>query len=239
MPERVDAANADHYVWDEVSDGWRLLDSAGLPVIEERAPVGAGEEWHVYDRATQFYVLEGTAQLQTVDGIVDLVARRGFEIPPGFACRFFNPGENRDAFPGCQHAEYTRRATHGRHLRLIGRCSGHSVSGGYSDPRGIRSDCFGGLGHEVETARRVCGEGDGVDPRVSGAATARSPAGPFAAFTAVALPLCSVTLASDSQSWSTGRSALARVMVRAEKDSDKLRAAETILRSRWTVRARR
>lgn len=66
MPESVDVTNADHYVWGEVSEGWRLLDSPGLSVIEERVPAGAGEEWHVHDAATQFfYVLEGTAQMQT------------------------------------------------------------------------------------------------------------------------------------------------------------------------------
>ncbi|WP_431070698.1 cupin domain-containing protein [Microbacterium phyllosphaerae] len=93
MPEPVDVTNADHYVWGEVSDGWRLLDSPGLSVIEERVPAGAGEEWHVHDTATQFfYVLEGTAQMQTADGNVDLEARQGVEVPPGLAHRFFNPG---------------------------------------------------------------------------------------------------------------------------------------------------
>src|SRR5690606_1322514 len=60
MGESVDATNAEHYGWGEVSDGWRLLDRPGLSVIEERVPAGAGEEWHVHDAATQFfYVLEG------------------------------------------------------------------------------------------------------------------------------------------------------------------------------------
>ncbi|MFJ4017326.1 cupin domain-containing protein [Microbacterium sp. NPDC090014] len=93
MPEAVDVTNADHYVWGEVSDGWRLLDSPGLSVIEERVPAGAGEEWHVHDTATQFfYVLEGTAQMQTAEGAVDLEARQGVEVRPGLAHRFFNPG---------------------------------------------------------------------------------------------------------------------------------------------------
>lgn len=93
MPEPVDVTNADHYVWGELSDGWRLLDSPGLSVIEEQVPAGAGEEWHVHDAATQFfYVLEGTAQMQTVEGVVDLGVRQGVEIPAGLAHRFFNPG---------------------------------------------------------------------------------------------------------------------------------------------------
>lgn len=99
MPEPVDVNTADHYVWGDVSDGWRLLDSPGLSVIEERVPAGAGEEWHVHDTATQFfYVLEGAAQMQTAAGAVDLAARQGVEIMPGLAHRFFNPGETETRF---------------------------------------------------------------------------------------------------------------------------------------------
>lgn len=47
----------------------------------------------MHDTATQFfYVLEGTAQMQTAEGAVDLAARQGVEIPSGLAHRFFNPG---------------------------------------------------------------------------------------------------------------------------------------------------
>lgn len=97
--EPVDVANADHYVWGEVSDGWRLLDSTGVSVIEERVPAGAGEAWHVRDTATQsFYVLEGAAQVQTAVGAVDLSARQGVEVPAGLAHRFFNPGPEETRF---------------------------------------------------------------------------------------------------------------------------------------------
>ena len=94
MPEPVDVATADHYVWG-VSDGWRLLDGPGLSVIEERVPAGAGEEWHVHETATQFfYVLEGTAQMQTVEGVVDLGARQGVEIPAGLPRSSVSRGRN-------------------------------------------------------------------------------------------------------------------------------------------------
>lgn len=92
MPQPVDVTNAEHYVWGEVSDGWRLRDSPGLSVIEERVPAGADEKWHVHDSATQFfYVLEGRAQMQTTEGTVELAARQDVEIPAGLAHRFFNP----------------------------------------------------------------------------------------------------------------------------------------------------
>lgn len=99
MCKSVDTTNAEHYVWGGVSDGWRLLDTPGLSVIEERVPTGAGEEWHVHDTATQFfYVLEGTPQMQTADGIVELGPRRGVEIPPRLAHRFFNSGNEETRF---------------------------------------------------------------------------------------------------------------------------------------------
>ena len=73
MRRSVDTTNVEPYVWGGVCDGWRFLDTPGLSVIEERVPAGAGEEWHVHDTATQFfYVLEGTPQMQTADGIVEL-----------------------------------------------------------------------------------------------------------------------------------------------------------------------
>lgn len=99
MRQPVDTANADHYVWGGVSDGWRLLDAPGMSVIEERVPPGAGEEWHMHDTARQFfYVLEGVAQMQTAEGVVELGARQGVEIPPGLAHRFFNPGTEETRF---------------------------------------------------------------------------------------------------------------------------------------------
>lgn len=99
MPEPVDVTNSGHYFWGEVSDGWRLLDRSGLSVIEERVPAGAGEEWHVHDTATQFfYVLEGTPQMQTAEGAVELAPRKGVEIAPGLAHRFFNPGATETRF---------------------------------------------------------------------------------------------------------------------------------------------
>jgi mannose-6-phosphate isomerase-like protein (cupin superfamily) len=93
MVSAVDISNTEHYVWGGVSDGWRLLDRPGLSVIEERVPAGAGEGWHVHDTATQFfYLLDGTAQLQTDDGTVELEPNQGIEVPAGLAHRFFNPG---------------------------------------------------------------------------------------------------------------------------------------------------
>lgn len=90
-----DGTAAPHYTWGDGCDGWLLVDRDDLSVIEERVPPGAAEEWHVHDRARQFfYVLSGQAELRTASGVVELVAGVGVEVPPGLAHQFANAGES-------------------------------------------------------------------------------------------------------------------------------------------------
>ena len=53
MSESVSTANAEHYTWGEVCDGWHLVRAAGLSVIEERMPAGSKEQRHWHQRARQ------------------------------------------------------------------------------------------------------------------------------------------------------------------------------------------
>ena len=47
-------------------------------------PPDTAEEWHVHDRAQQFfYVLEGRATMRVADEKVLLAAGAGIQIPPG------------------------------------------------------------------------------------------------------------------------------------------------------------
>jgi mannose-6-phosphate isomerase-like protein (cupin superfamily) len=96
MPQPVSrSSNAAHYVWGEVSHGWRLVDDPGLSVIEEEVPAGAGEEWHVHRTAQQFfYVLEGAAVLCLEDAEIPLAAGEGLTITAGQAHRFTNQSES-------------------------------------------------------------------------------------------------------------------------------------------------
>lgn len=118
MPKSVDAATAEHYVWGEVCDGWRLVDRPGLSVIEERVPAGVGEEWHVHDTATQFfYILDGVAQMQTEHGVIELQSRTGVEVAAGVAHRFFNSGDTDTRFlvisaPGTRGDRHPARPPH-------------------------------------------------------------------------------------------------------------------------------
>jgi mannose-6-phosphate isomerase-like protein (cupin superfamily) len=84
MTEPVSVANAEHYVWGEVCDGWHLLRGEHLSVIEERMPDGAAEQRHFHTRARQFfYVLTGELTMEVDGQIYLLAALEGLEIAPG------------------------------------------------------------------------------------------------------------------------------------------------------------
>jgi mannose-6-phosphate isomerase-like protein (cupin superfamily) len=80
----VSVETAEHYTWGEVCDGWHLVLSAGLSVIEERMPPGAAEERHSHAKARQFfYVLEGELTMEVEGRPHGLGARQGLEVGPG------------------------------------------------------------------------------------------------------------------------------------------------------------
>jgi mannose-6-phosphate isomerase-like protein (cupin superfamily) len=85
MSERVvSTATAEHYTWGDGCDGWFLVCTPELHVIEERMPPGAVERAHRHNHARQFfYVLEG--ELTMVLGGAQLLLRKGhgLEIAPG------------------------------------------------------------------------------------------------------------------------------------------------------------
>lgn len=82
----ISIANAPHYIWGDGCDGWHLVRTDALSVIEERMPPNTSEARHRHARARQlFYVLEGTLTME-VDGTVHaLGARQAIEIAPGAA----------------------------------------------------------------------------------------------------------------------------------------------------------
>ena len=84
MAEIVSRANAEHYKWGDGCDGYFLLKSAGMHVIEERMPPGTSEKAHRHERARQlFYVLEGELTMRFESGDVKVVAEASLEIVPG------------------------------------------------------------------------------------------------------------------------------------------------------------
>jgi quercetin dioxygenase-like cupin family protein len=85
---------AEHYRWGESCEGWHLVRTDALSVIEERMPPGTREARHRHAAARQFfYVLAGVLTLE-VDGARHfLVPRTGIEIAPGVAHQAFNEGD--------------------------------------------------------------------------------------------------------------------------------------------------
>jgi mannose-6-phosphate isomerase-like protein (cupin superfamily)/N-acetylglutamate synthase-like GNAT family acetyltransferase len=65
--------NSEHYNWGQNCDGWHLLQSDNLSVIEERMPPGISEILHYHNKTQQlFYILEGIATFE-INGQVFIV----------------------------------------------------------------------------------------------------------------------------------------------------------------------
>jgi mannose-6-phosphate isomerase-like protein (cupin superfamily) len=89
--EPVSIDNAEHYSWGDGCDGWHLLKSSGLSVIQERVPAGKAETLHFHRRAAQFfYILRGAAQLVIDDRVVALQAGQGLHVAANTPHRFEN-----------------------------------------------------------------------------------------------------------------------------------------------------
>jgi mannose-6-phosphate isomerase-like protein (cupin superfamily) len=86
--------NAEHYVWGEGCDGWRLLNREDLSVIQERIPPGLGEILHYHNTARQvFYVLQGQLEIDFEGEKVLLSHGDSLDIPPMQHHRITNPAE--------------------------------------------------------------------------------------------------------------------------------------------------
>jgi quercetin dioxygenase-like cupin family protein len=95
-PHPVQRADAEHYVWGEVNDGWHLVKRDDLSVIQERIQPGASEVRHYHARARQFfYVLSGELTMEAGGETHRLVRGQGIEIAPGVA----HQAQNRSAAP--------------------------------------------------------------------------------------------------------------------------------------------
>ena len=89
--EIVSSENAEHYTWGGVCDGWHLLKSSNLSVIQERVPPGAAEVNHYHEKAHQFfYILSGEATIEINDKKYVLGSKEGISVPPSVPHRLLN-----------------------------------------------------------------------------------------------------------------------------------------------------
>lgn len=85
--------NAEHYSWGDKCDGWHLVKSPGLSVIQERVPSSGGEARHYHRQAQQFfYVLKGVATLEVDGDISRLTSGQGQHVAIGVPHRLTNEG---------------------------------------------------------------------------------------------------------------------------------------------------
>jgi mannose-6-phosphate isomerase-like protein (cupin superfamily) len=86
--------NAEHYTWGSNCDGWHLLKSHTLSVIQERMPQNTKEQLHYHQFAQQvFYILSGTATFE-INGKEQMVsANESIHIPKRTIHRIFNRHE--------------------------------------------------------------------------------------------------------------------------------------------------
>lgn len=89
----ISRKTAEHYVWGGDCDGWYLVKTESMHVIEERLPPGRGETLHSHKKSLQsFYVLNGTATFEA-DGKTFVVREReSFLVQPGTKHRVTNNG---------------------------------------------------------------------------------------------------------------------------------------------------
>ena len=81
---KIDITNAEHYKWGPGCDGWHLVKTPGLSVIEERMPPGAREVRHSHATSRQFfYVLEGEFTMEVEHDLLVLQPNEGIEVAPG------------------------------------------------------------------------------------------------------------------------------------------------------------
>jgi len=80
----VDTKSAEHYLWSNGCDGWHLVKTQDLSVIEERMSPGTSEVRHYHQKANQFfYVLHGTLFIEADGKEFELNANQGLSIAAG------------------------------------------------------------------------------------------------------------------------------------------------------------
>lgn len=79
----ISKANAEHYTWGGNCDGWFLLKSDDVHVIQERMPPGASEVAHFHRKSRQlFYVLRGELTMKFESTETKIAAGQSLVIEP-------------------------------------------------------------------------------------------------------------------------------------------------------------
>jgi len=83
MKMKISKKSAEHYIWGDKCDGWRLVNQNDLSVIHERMPPNTSEVRHYHSKSRQFFfVLIGTATLEIDGQLESITPLEGVEVPP-------------------------------------------------------------------------------------------------------------------------------------------------------------
>ncbi|MDW3224452.1 MAG: cupin domain-containing protein [Paracoccaceae bacterium] len=94
----INRANAPHYMWAQICEGWRLLEGDDLSVTEERMPPQTREERHLHEQANQlFFLLEGSLTIDLDDVIHQLAPSDALNIKPGQMHQVRNDSQTKPA----------------------------------------------------------------------------------------------------------------------------------------------
>jgi len=79
--KNISTKNAEHYLWGENCDGWHLVKTEGLSVIQEKVPAGKKEVLHYHKKSNQFFfVLSGVATIEVNGESIKLKKHQGYFI---------------------------------------------------------------------------------------------------------------------------------------------------------------
>lgn len=100
----INRHTAAYYQWGDQADGWHLVQSPEMSVIQERVPAGGSEVRHYHERAWQFFfILSGTATLEVDGQPYTLNAQDGLEVPAGTPHQFINASDDEVVFLVISH----------------------------------------------------------------------------------------------------------------------------------------
>lgn len=60
----ISPTTAPHYTWADVCDGWKLVDTPGLNVIQERMPTGTQEVRYQHSRVAEGRLIQWPPERQ-------------------------------------------------------------------------------------------------------------------------------------------------------------------------------
>jgi len=89
----IDRRTASHYTWGSGCEGWHLVQTSALSIIEERMPPGTSEVRHYHEKANQFfYLLRGYLSIEVSGNELVLSPGQDIQITAGEPHQVHNQG---------------------------------------------------------------------------------------------------------------------------------------------------